>query len=79
MSNFYLDLSQSELKIVLDALIEKEGRMSTICERSSDEDEIADVGNDLIELRLLLNPLKVRAVSAYGSGILNFSNEPLKS
>jgi hypothetical protein len=73
----FLDLSQSELKIVLEALIEKEVRMSSICEHSIDEEEIADVGNDLMELRLLLNPLKERAVSVYGNGILNFSNEPL--
>lgn len=77
MSNFSLDLSQSELKIILEALVEKEARMSTICESSDDEDEIADVGNDLIELRLLLNPLKERAITKYGSSIVNFSNAPL--
>lgn len=77
MSNFSLDLSQSELKIILEALIEKESRMSAVCETSDDEDEIADVGNDLIELRLLLNPLKERAISSYGSGIVNFSSAPV--
>lgn len=77
MSNFSLDLSQSELKIILEALIEKEARMSVISENSDDEDEIADVGSDLIELRLLLNPLKERAINKYGSSIVNFSNAPL--
>ena len=77
MSNFSLDLSQSELKIILEALIEKEARMSVISENSDDEDEIADVGSDLIELRLLLNPLKERAINKYGSSIVNFFNAPL--
>ena len=77
MSNFSLDLSQSELKIILEALIEKEARMSVISENSDDEDEIADVGSDLIELHLLLNPLKERAINKYGSSIVNFSNAPL--
>ena len=77
MSNFSLDLSQSELKIILEALIEKEARMSVISENSDDEDEMADVGSDLIELHLLLNPLKERAINKYGSSIINFSNTPL--
>ena len=77
MSNFSLDLSQSELKIILEALIEKEARMSVISENSDDEDEIADVGSDLIELHLLLNPLKERAINKYGSSIVNFFNAPL--
>ncbi|MCK0165823.1 hypothetical protein [Marinobacter sp. S6332] len=77
MSNFSLDLSQSELKIVLEALIEKEGKMSAICESSNDEDEMADIGNDLIELRLLLNPMKERAINKYGNSIVNFSSAPL--
>lgn len=77
MSNFSLDLSQSELKIILEALIEKEARMSVISENSDDEDEMADVGSDLIELHLLLNPLKERAINKYGSSIVNFSNAPL--
>lgn len=77
MSNFVLDLSQSELKIILESLIEKEARMSAICESSDDEDEIADIGNDLIELRLLLKPLKERAINKYGKSIVNFSNSPL--
>lgn len=75
MSQFELSLSESELKIVLEVLIEKEVRMGAICDNSDDEDEIADVGNDLIELRLLLKPLKEKAVDKYGSDIVNFSRE----
>lgn len=77
MSRFTLDLAESELKILLEGLVELERKMSTICETSDDEDEIADYGNDLIEVRLLLNPLKDKAVSVYGEQILNFSRESL--
>ena len=77
MSTFQLNLVQSELKIVLEALTEMEQRMADICDSSQDEDEIADVGNDLIELRLLLKPLKENAVGQYGKNIVNFSRELL--
>ena len=77
MSEFQLNLVESELKIILEALTEMEHKMSNICETSKDEDEIADVGNDLIELRLLLKPLKEKAVEKYSENILNFSREPL--
>ena len=64
------------LKIILEALMEKEARMAGVCASSSDKDEVADVGNDLIELRLLLKPLRERALKTYGQGILNFSKDP---
>lgn len=68
MSAFKLELVESELKIVLESLTEMEVRMATVCDTSEGEDEIADVGNDLIELRLLLNTLKEKAVNQYGRG-----------
>ncbi len=77
MNSFNLELIESELKIVLEALSEMEQRMSNICTTSNDEDEIADIGNDLIELRLFLKPLKERAIKQYGKNITNFSREPI--
>ncbi|WHI53100.1 hypothetical protein ACJJI5_14015 [Microbulbifer sp. EKSA008] len=77
MNDFQLSLVESELKIILEALIEMEQKMSNICETSDNEDEIADVGNDLIEVRLLLKPLKEKAVEKYGKNIVNFSRELL--
>jgi hypothetical protein len=77
MSEFTLNLAESELKIILEGLIELEQRMARICETSDDEDEIADYGNDLIEVRLLLKPLKEKAVAKYGNQILNFSRKSL--
>lgn len=75
MSRFTLDLAESELKIVLEALTEMEARMAQICDTSTDEDEIAEVGNNLIEVRLLLKPLIEKATTQYGKGITNFSRE----
>ncbi len=79
MSGFQLNLVESELKIILEALMEKERSMTEICGTSGNENEIADIGNDLIELRLLLNPLKDQAIQQYGEDILNFSQESFKS
>ena len=77
MSSFELNLAESELKIVLEALTELEMKMATICDTSTDEDEIADIGNELIEVRLLLKPLKEKAIAQYGENIINFSRELL--
>ncbi|WP_394205248.1 hypothetical protein [Shewanella waksmanii] len=77
MSSIQLNLAESELKIVLEALIELESKMATICDTSTDEDEVSDVGNDLIEVRLLLTPLKEKAIAQFGQNIVNFSRELL--
>ncbi len=49
--------------------------MATICDTSEDEDEISDVGNDLIEVRLLLKPLKEKAIAQYDENIVNFPRD----
>ncbi|PIW63107.1 hypothetical protein [Shewanella sp. CG12_big_fil_rev_8_21_14_0_65_47_15] len=77
MSQFKLELAESELKYVLEGLIALEQQMAETCETSDDPDEIADVGNDLVELRLLLNPLKERAISQFGDSITDFSRDEL--
>lgn len=70
-------LIESEVKVLLEALIEQEKRYMYICDSSDDEDEIADVGNDLIELRLFLNTLRDSALNKFGDQVLNFSRELL--
>lgn len=77
MSRITLDLAETELKIILEGIAELEQKMATICETSNDEDEIADYGNDLIEVRLLLKSLKEKAVEKYGEQIMNFSRDSL--
>lgn len=77
MKKLDLTLVESEVKILLESLIERESKMATICDTSDDEDEIADIGNDLIELRLLLKEIKEKAVSLFGSSVLEFGREPI--
>jgi hypothetical protein len=75
--NLALELSESEAKIVLEALAARERQMAETCATSEDEDLVAEVGNDLIELRLLLNELRTAATSKFGPGVLKMSREPL--
>lgn len=49
-------------KIILEGLVELESKMANICDTSDDEGEIADYGNDLIEVRLLLKTLQEKAI-----------------
>ena len=77
MKKLELSLVESEAKILLEVLMEKEAEMARICESSNDEDEIADMGNDLIELRLLLKVVKERAVPLFGKSVLEFGRDPI--
>ena len=77
MSTLTLNLIESEAKIILEALLEKEALMESIFNSSEDEDIKADIGNDLIELRLFLKEFKNNAISNFGESVLEFSNEPL--
>jgi hypothetical protein len=77
MKKLEMNLSESETKIVLEALLKREEEMAEICRSSDDEDVVADTGNELIELRLLLKPLRERAVATFGSNVTNFSREEL--
>lgn len=72
-----VELSASEAKILLEALEARDRQMAETCASSDDEDLVADLGNDLIELRLLSKRLRTQAVSELGEGVLNFSREPL--
>jgi hypothetical protein len=77
MKKLELGLIESEAKIILEALMEKEAAMAKICETSDDEDQIADVGNDLIELRLLLKEVREQATALFGDSVLEFGKDPL--
>ncbi|MEX0731437.1 MAG: hypothetical protein WD057_11640 [Aquisalimonadaceae bacterium] len=77
MKRIEMALVESEARLILEALTELEAKWATICETSDDEDEVADYGNDLIELRLLLDKVKESAVPAFGAGVTNFSRDAL--
>jgi len=69
--------TESENKILLESLTARERQLLEVCETSEDEDVVADAGNDLVELRLLLNRVRDVAVGEFGKRVLNFSREPL--
>lgn len=72
-----VNLSESEARIVLESLVAREHEMAEVCATSEDEDLVAETGNDLIELRLLLKSVRDQAVQRFGERVLNFSREPL--
>ena len=67
-----LDLTFSDAKIDLESLQLLEEKWSKICDTSEDEDEVADYGNDLIEVRLLLASARESAIAAFGKNVTNF-------
>lgn len=72
-----LDLNFSEAKLVLEALQSLEEKWARICETSSDEDEVADYGNDLVELRLLQASARESAILEFGKNVMNFDRTAL--
>ena len=72
-----LQFAESEAKILLESLMAQERQLLQVCETSDDEDAVADAGNDLVELRLLLNRVRDAAVAQFGNRVLEFSREAL--
>ena len=77
MKQLELPLVASEAKLLLEALAELEAKWLQICESSEDDDEVADYGNDLIELRLLRDKLSEAAVPVFGPGDEDFDRSSL--
>jgi len=72
-----LQFTESEAKILLESLAGQEQQLARECESSGDEDTVADAGNDLVELRLLLSRVREAAVAQFGKRVLEFGREPL--
>lgn len=77
MRQIELPLVAGEAQLILEALAELDAKWANICDTSQDDDEIADYGNDLIALRLLIDKVKEAATPVFGIGITNFSRTPL--
>lgn len=75
MKTLSLALGESDSKLILEALLALEQRWDERCSSSDDPDEIADIGNDLIELRLLIKSYKEQSVAALGPGVLQLGRE----
>jgi len=71
------DLTESQVKVILKSLNERDERLNDICNISNDESEIAMAGNDLVELRLVKKTIERIAVAAFGDSVLNLSDELL--
>jgi hypothetical protein len=72
-----LQFAESEAKILLESLMDQERQLLHVCATSDDEDAVADAGNDLVELRLLLNRVRDAAVAQFGKRVLEFNRAAL--
>jgi len=77
MKTLHCILTESECKLLLEAIASLETKWDQICANSDDPDEIADIGNDLIGLRLLVESFSEQAVSAFGKKVLTLGREQL--
>jgi len=72
-----LQFTESEAKILLESLTGQEQQLARECESSEDENAVADAGNDLVELRLLLSRVREAAIAQFGKRVLEFGRKPL--
>ncbi|PIM54700.1 hypothetical protein CS062_03550 [Roseateles chitinivorans] len=77
MKTLHLDLTHWQAHLILEALTELDAQWAYICQTSTDEDVVADYGNDLIELRTTLGEAKTKALEVFGPGVINFDRTPL--
>ncbi len=66
-----------EARVVLCALTKEKQRLKALAETSDDEDEVADAGNDCLEISGLLERIEAQARSVFGDQIVNFDNKPI--
>ncbi len=66
-----------ETRIILESLQREMARLKSINDTSNNEDEVADAGNDYIEISGLYERLEKEAVEKFGDQIVNFSREPI--
>lgn len=77
MKKLTVELLEWEARLLLESLAELDAKWAKICETSDDPDEVADYGNDLIQLRLTKDALQEQAIAAFGPGVTNFDRTPL--
>lgn len=77
MKRITIELAESEMKMLLWALSETDSAWSHICTTSNDEDQVADYGNDLIQLRAVRARLTAEATAVFGAHVREFGRETL--
>ena len=67
MNTMTVSLNDWESRLVLAALAALDQKWTAINKTSNDDDLVADVGNDLVKLRMTRELLEGAAASAFGS------------
>jgi hypothetical protein len=70
-----LSLLPWQAKLLLEAASDLEAKWRRINESSRDEDEVAEIGNDLMDLISTREHLEKEAVKAFGQGVCDFSRK----
>lgn len=60
------ELSKDDFINIYKACLDRKDKLEQIESTSDDEDEIADAGNDLIEINIILKELKMKADNQWG-------------
>jgi len=72
-----LTLSKDDFIHLFKACEDRREKLDRLQKASNDEDEIADAGNDLLEINILIRELRSRADEAWGASGWTTSDEYL--
>lgn len=72
-----LELQHWEARLLIEACRELERQWTGIVYTTQDEDQQADYGNDLAELKIVRDHVIKDASEVFGTDIATFSREPL--
>ncbi|AZG74478.1 hypothetical protein [Shewanella livingstonensis] len=72
-----VNLNDWETRYILESLSKEMAHLKAINASSEDEDEVADAGNDFIELSGLYDQMSSNAVEVFGQQILDFSRDEI--
>lgn len=77
MTLMTLELHHWQAKLLIEACQELERRWTGIVYTTKDENEQADYGNDLADLKIVQSELAKSATEAFGDHIMVLSREPI--
>ena len=77
MTTVKLELQHWEAKLLIEACRELERQWTGIVYTTQDEDQQADYGNDLAELKIVRDHVVKASSEAFGAEIATFSRESL--
>ena len=74
-----IELDRADCRFILEALQAMKSQWVHINRTTTDEDEQADYGNDVILLGMTLENFEAAALQVFGSSVKNFSRAPAGS